>query len=133
MIAQFRMANDIPRDDVDWVTRRWVSHPASTGAKQLTVVDATLAPGQSHGFHKHPDQEEVIVVIAGKVEQWIGQERRLLGFGDAAFVPPGTVHASFNAGQGDAKLLAIFGPCVGDGFSTVEVGNEAPWKDLRPS
>lgn len=133
MIAQFRMANEIPKDDVDWVTRRWVSHPASTGAKQLTVVDATLATGQSHGFHKHPDQEEVIVVIAGQVEQWIGKEMRILGFGDGAFVPPGTVHASFNVGQGAAKLLAIFGPCVGEGFSTIEVAGEAPWKDLRPS
>ncbi len=131
MNAQFRMANEIPKDDADWVTRRWVSHPASTGATQLTVVDATLAPGQSHGFHKHPDQEEVIVVIAGKVEQWLGKEKRILGFGDAAFIPKGEVHASFNVGESDAKLLAIFGPCVGEGFTTVEVSGEAPWKDMR--
>lgn len=131
MTAQFRMANDIPKDDADWVTRRWVSHPASTGANALTVVDATLAPGQAHGFHKHPDQEEVVYVIAGKVEQWLGKEKRVLGFGDAAFIPAGLVHASFNAGDGDARLLAIFGPCVGDGFTTVEVAAEAPWKDLR--
>jgi quercetin dioxygenase-like cupin family protein len=133
MNAQFRMAADIPKDDADWVTRRWVSHPASTGALQLTVVDATLAPGQSHGFHKHPDQEEVIFVIAGKVEQWLDKEKRLLGFGDAAFVPAGTVHASFNAGDGDARLLAIFGPSVGEGFTTIEVGGEAPWAGLRPT
>lgn len=131
MTAQFRMANDIPKDDADWVTRRWVSHPASTGAAAMTVVDATLAPGQFHSFHKHPDQEEVVYVIAGKVEQWLGKEKRLLGFGDAAFIPAGLVHASFNAGDGDARLLAIFGPSIGDGFTTVEVGAEAPWKDLR--
>ena len=133
MSAQFRMANEIPKDDADWVTRRWVSHPASTGAEQLTIIDATLAPGQAHGFHKHPDQEEVIFVIAGRVEQWLDQEKRILGFGDAAFIPKGVVHASFNAGDGDARLVAIFGPCVGDGFTTVEVGGEAPWKGLRPA
>lgn len=133
MSAQFRMANEIPKDDADWVTRRWVSHPASTGAEQLTIIDATLAPGQAHGFHKHPDQEEVIFVISGRVEQWLDQEKRILGFGDAAFIPKGVVHASFNAGVGDARLVAIFGPCVGDGFTTVEVGFEAPWKGLRPA
>ena len=127
----FRIAADIPPNDELWVTRRWVSHPASTGAEQLTVVEATLKPGQSHSFHQHPRQEEVVFVLAGTVEQWVEHEKRLLGIGDAAFIPGGTVHASFNAGDGDARLLAIFGPCAGEGFETIEVSGEAPWKNLR--
>ena len=111
---------------------RWICHPASTGAKQLTVVGATLAPGQGHGFHQHPDQEEVIYVLSGKVEQWVDRERRILGPGDACFIPAGMVHASFHAGDGDARLLAIFGPSVGSGFDTIEMSGEAPWSTLRP-
>lgn len=45
--------------------RRWVSHPASTGAKLTTVIEATIRPGQGHSFHRHPDQEEVVYIIAG--------------------------------------------------------------------
>ena len=131
MTSKFRIAADIPPGDEDWVTRRWVCHPASTGAKQLTVIDATLAPGQAHDFHSHPDQEEVVFVIAGKVEQWVDQEKRILGFGDAAFIPAGMVHASFNAGESDARLVAIFGPSVGEGFDTVDMSGKAPWKGLR--
>jgi hypothetical protein len=42
------------------------------------------------------------------------------------------VHASFNAGDGEAKLAAILGPCVGDvGYVSVEMGDEAPWNGLR--
>ena len=132
MLGKFRMAdaND-EMDAVDWVARRWVCHPASTGAKQLTIIDATIRPGRSHSFHKHPHQEEVVYVIAGKVEQWLEREKRLLGFGDAAFIPAGMVHASFNVGEVDARLIAIFGPCVGEGFETIEVAGEAPWKGLR--
>jgi quercetin dioxygenase-like cupin family protein len=131
LTGKFRMANENEQDDADWVARRWVCHPASTGATQLTVVDATLAPGQSHGFHTHPDQEEVIYVLAGVVEQWIDREKRTLGFGDAAFVPAGTVRASFNAGAGDARLVAIFGPSIGEGFTVVDVSGDLPWKDIR--
>jgi quercetin dioxygenase-like cupin family protein len=125
------MAADNPAGDEDWVTRRWICHPASTDAKQLKVIDATLAHGQAHGFHSQPNQEEVVFVIAGKVEQWVDREKRVLGFGDAAFIPAGMVHASFNVGEGDASLVAIFGPSVGDGFETVEMSSEAPWKALR--
>ncbi len=37
----------------------------------------------------------------------------------AAYIPVGVVHASFNVGEGEAKLLATFGPCVGEGFEVV--------------
>jgi quercetin dioxygenase-like cupin family protein len=132
MVDAFRIADEIKAYQNDWVTRRWVSHPGSTGTKLLTVVEATIAPGQGHGFHKHPDQEEVVYVLAGQVEQWVDREKRMPVPGDAAFMPAGMVHASFNVGDGEARLLAIFGPCVGEGFETIEVGDESQWKDLRP-
>ena len=99
--------------------------------KQLTVIDATIAHGKGHSFHCHPNQEEVIFVIAGKVEQWVDHQKRILNVGDAAFIPAGMVHASFNVGDGDVKMLAIFGPSVGEGFETIEMSGEAPWKALR--
>jgi quercetin dioxygenase-like cupin family protein len=76
-----------------------LSNPASTGAKQLTV---------------YADQEEHIYVVSGTVEHWIEQERRTLGPGDSVFMPPEVVHATFNIGAEDAKVIAILGPCVGD-------------------
>jgi quercetin dioxygenase-like cupin family protein len=61
----------------------------------------------------------------------VDHEKRILNFGDAAFIPAGMVHASFNVGGGDARLVAILGPSVGDGFETIEMSGEAPWKSLR--
>ena len=106
-------------------------HPASTGTKQLTVIDATFAHEKGHSFHCHPNQEEVIFVVAGKVEQWVDREERILNVGDAAFIPAGMAHASLNVGDGDVKMLAMFGPLVGDGFETIEMSSEVPWKALR--
>ncbi|MCB2009392.1 MAG: cupin domain-containing protein [Geminicoccaceae bacterium] len=132
MKGKFVTAAETPQETLDWGRLRWMSHPPATGAEQLTVIDVSLDPGKGHDFHKHPDQEEVICVIAGSVEQWVDQEKRILGPGDAAFLPAGMVHASFNIGDGEAKLLAILGPCVGDqGYELVDMAGEAPWKDLR--
>ena len=91
-----------------------------------------IFPGKGQSFHYHPDQEEVIYVVAGKLEQWLDREQRVLVPGDAVFIPADMVHALFNAGKGEAKLIAIFGPCVGEaGYETVDVAGEAAWSGLR--
>lgn len=132
MTGTFMMSADTPPEELDWGKLRWMSHPPSTGAGQLTVIEVNITPGNGHDFHKHPDQEEVIYCISGQVEQWLEQEKRVLGPGDSVFIGADVVHASFNVGDGDAKLLAILGPCVGDqGYELVDVAGEAPWKDLR--
>jgi quercetin dioxygenase-like cupin family protein len=132
MTGQFVIAADVPRQRLDWGALGWLSHPPATGARQLTVIDVSLDPGQGHNFHKHPDQEEVIFVVSGSVEQWIGEQRRVLGPGDAAFIPADAVHASFTVGDDPAHLLAILGPCVGEvGYELVDVSAEVPWNALR--
>ena len=132
MAGQFVIASEVEPEVLDWGKLRWLSHPPSTGARQLTVINVTLAPGKGHDFHKHPDQEEVIYVVAGRVEQWVDRDKRILGPGDSAFLPAGTVHASFNVGDTEAKVVAILGPCVGDGgYELVDVAGEAPWRGLR--
>lgn len=129
--GQFRLAQDIHSDALPFGSLRWLCHPASTSASKLTIIEATLNVSEGHAFHLHPEQEEFIYVLAGEVEQWIGTEKSILVAGDAAFVPAGMVHASYTSGNVPSRLLAIFGPSVGQGFTTIEVADTAPWKDKR--
>jgi quercetin dioxygenase-like cupin family protein len=132
MGGKFVIAKETKPEVLDWGKLGWMSNPPNTGARQLTVIDVTLSPGKGHDFHKHPDQEEVIYVVAGKVEQWVDREKRLLQRGDCAFIPADMVHASFNVGDGEAKIVAILGPCVGAiGYELVDMAGEAPWKGMR--
>jgi quercetin dioxygenase-like cupin family protein len=131
MTSQFRIREKIAPDHAGWGYSRWLSHPSSTEAKQLAAMSASIAPGQGHNFHKHTGQEEVLYVIDGQIEQWIEGEKRMLGAGDAIFIAPGVVHASFNVGADDARVVVIFSPCVSDGFEAVDVSSEAPWQTLR--
>lgn len=131
MRSQFRLRKAIDPDQAPWGYSRWISHPGSTGGKQAAVLDASMAPGQGHAFHVHPHQEEILCLIEGEIEQWIEREKRTLVAGDALFIAPGTVHATFNTSDRDARLIVIFCPCVGDGFETIEVAGEKPWLNLR--
>ena len=61
MNAKFVPSSIVPRETLDWGILGSMSRPSVTGARQLTILEVTLTPGQGHAFHKHPDQEEVIV------------------------------------------------------------------------
>jgi quercetin dioxygenase-like cupin family protein len=132
MAGTFVLATEVIREKMDRGERGWLSRPSTTGATQLVVIEASFAPGGCHSFHKHPDQEEVLYVISGTVEQWIGEEKRAMSAGDSCFIPKDTVHAAFNDAAREARVLAILGPCIGEGgLGIVEVAHEEPWASLR--
>lgn len=132
MKGKFFSSGLLERDAFDWGEIAWVCRPASTSSKNLAVLDVTITPQHGHNFHTHPDQDEVIYLVSGSVEQWIEQEKRVLIPGDSVFIPANMVHASFTLGDQDAHILAIMGPAVGPGgYELVDVSGQAPWNTLR--
>lgn len=124
--------DQIQEDRFDWGIVGWRLTPAK-GSSQLVVMDVTLDPGGGHDFHRHPDQEEMIIVKEGRVTQFLEDESMELGPGDSVFVPTGTVHASFNDGDQTARLTVVLGPAVNDetGYDLEEVADQEPWASLR--
>jgi quercetin dioxygenase-like cupin family protein len=119
-------------DHVDWGTIGWRTRPENTGCKTFVVMDVELEPGFGHDFHKHPQQDELITVLAGKIEQWIEKEKTILEAGDSVYLDEDVVHASFNVGDVTARLLVVLAPSIGDeGYELVDVASEEPWASLR--
>lgn len=132
MIGKFISSTEVKREQLEWGSLAWFSSPKASNAKDLVVLEVSLSPAGGHNFHKHPNQEEVIYVIEGEIEQWVEQQKRLLRPGDSAFIGANVVHASFNVSDRKAKLLAILGPCIGpEGYELVDVAKEEPWASLR--
>jgi len=123
---------DIVRDDFFWGQAGWVSRPELTGSHALCLMDVRIDPGQGHAFHKHPDQEEVIWVREGRVEQWLEDEKTELGPGEAVYIDKDVVHASFAVGDQPARVCVILSPTAGEGgYEVVDVFEEEPWASLR--
>lgn len=121
------------RADVEQLPRglhHWISRPGLTEAEDLLMVRVEVEPGNGHPFHYHPEMEEIIYVLDGRVEQWVERERRDLGPGEAVHVPRGLVHATFNSGTEPVRFLAVLSPAEADPFM-VEVDDEEPWRSLR--
>ena len=132
MKGRFIKTADIEREQFEWGDLGWVSRPEFTGSETLCVMDVTLAPGGGHAFHKHPDQDEVIWVREGRVEQWIEDEHTELGPGEAVYIERDVVHASYTLGDSDAKLSVMLSPTAGEGgYELVDVAGEEPWASMR--
>ena len=133
-MSAFVRQSEIRSESFDWGVIGWRCTPGGTGATQLVVLDVTLEPGQAHDFHRHPGQEEVIVVRSGRIEQWVEQEAATLGAGDSVFIGADLVHATFNDGEVTAELQVVLGPAIDgeSGYGLVDVSAEAPWSSLRP-
>jgi len=119
------------KEDYKGRTNYWVCRPEVCEAKDLQICRAVLPAGEGHNFHTHPELEEVIYVLEGHVEQWVEQEKRLLGPGEVAHIPKGIVHATFNPTAHDAVILAILSPAAAQGPFMVDVSQEEPWRSIR--
>lgn len=132
MPTHFVTAENVQHGEMPWCHVEWMSNAEIVGATEILLVRATFQPGQRHQFHTHPGREEVIYVLEGKAEQWVGQEKRVLGPGEMAHIPRNTPHATVNAGDVPLKFLAILSPVEAAGEFAVDVFNEEPWRTLMP-
>lgn len=124
---------DVRREEFDWGVIGWRLVP-SLGAQHLVVMDVELTPGGGHAFHRHPGQEEMIVVKEGTIVQFVGEESATLTAGDSAFIPEGEVHASFNDDpEQTAYLQVVMSPSLGadTGYGLEDVSDQEPWRSLR--
>ena len=132
-MTSFIPLSEVRREQFDWGVIGWRLIP-SKGAKHLVVMDVELTPGGGHAFHRHPGQEEMIVVKEGTIVQYVGEESATLTAGDSAFIPEGEVHASFNDDtEQTAYLQVVMSPSVGadTGYGLEDVSDQEPWRSLR--
>ena len=132
MAKLFYKKEELPITSFEWgdVVNRL--EPKASGCTTFVVMDVTLEPGGMHNFHKHVDQDEIIICLSGKVEQWVGTNKTILNAGDSAYIPKNTVHASFNDFSERAQLQVVLAAASGPtGYELVDVAEEEPWKSIR--
>ena len=131
-MSRFVMGNEVPTENFDWGSAGMRSAPPTTGCNSFVVMDVRLDPGFFHAFHKHPDQDEMITVVSGKVTQYLEGESSVLGPGDSVYIDKDVVHGSYNDFDEPALLAVVLAPAVGDGgYIAIDVSGEEPWASAR--
>jgi quercetin dioxygenase-like cupin family protein len=128
---RFVTAGEIVVEKLPWGPHDWLVRPDIVAAEKLLLVRVHMPPGAGHAFHRHPEMEEILYILEGQAEQWVEREKRHLHAGEAAHVPMDLVHATYNAGPGTLRFLAILSPAKIQGPALIDVSGEEPWRSLR--
>lgn len=114
-----------------WTVEEWLCRSDVVPNKELLMVRANMEAGDSHPFHTHPTREEIIYILSGRAEQWIGKEHRILGPGEMVLIPKGEVHGTFNPFRERLVFLAILSPANAPEPGIVDVSAQEPWASIR--
>ena len=132
-IAHRRFVTAAEKVDVvsPWTLEEWLCRGDVVPNQELLMVRANMEPCRAHPFHTHPTREEIIYVLSGRAEQWIGREHRILGPGEMVLIPKAEVHGTYNPFNERLVFLAILAPANARDPAIVDVSTEEPWRSMR--
>ncbi|WP_198139703.1 MULTISPECIES: cupin domain-containing protein [Chelativorans] len=91
-----------------WGRLVWQVGASQNNSRNLTVGMCYIEPGQANGRHYHPNCEEVLTVVSGRiVHTWDDQEVEM-SEGDAITIPANIVHNARNIGEHTAAMFIVF-------------------------
>ena len=99
-------------------TRNVVGGASPIQAKNFAMGFVILEPNGGQVPWHNQEQEEIYFVVEGTGEMCLGEERRTLVIGQAAYIPSGVFHQLTNIGDTPLKMIYVYGPA----------GDVAHWK-----
>lgn len=93
--------------------------PADASGGGLSLFEEATPPGGGPPLHLHRDEDEFFRVMEGRFRFRAGEATIDAGPGGVLFVPRGTPHCFFNAGETTGRLFMGLTPGRGAGFFQV--------------
>jgi len=99
---------DVLVEPQPWGRLEWMVSGALGNSDTLTVGKCFIEPGQQNPVHHHPNCDEVLSVISGRIRHRVGDEYVEMTAGDTISIPKGSVHNATNIGDEQCELLICF-------------------------
>ncbi|MEL6259314.1 MAG: cupin domain-containing protein [Pseudomonadota bacterium] len=91
-----------------WGTMTWLMEDAIEPGAGLSLARMTVKAGHTSPAHHHPNCTETIHVLAGEIEERIGEGWITASTGDTVLIPIDSVHQTRNVGEDDAVLIVAY-------------------------
>jgi quercetin dioxygenase-like cupin family protein len=99
---------DVLVEPQSWGRLEWMVSDALGNSDTLTVGKCFIQPGQQNPVHHHPNCDEVLSVISGRIRHRVGDEYVEMTAGDTISIPKGSIHNATNIGDEQCELLICF-------------------------
>jgi len=99
---------DQARVDEPWGSLTWLASKPLADCEGVTMGRVIIHPGASNPRHSHPSCEEVLYLLAGRLEHWMGKQSVIMAPGDTIVVSRGIAHHARNIGDVDADMIVAY-------------------------
>jgi len=100
--------NEGKRKDTNWGSLTWLASSEIGNADDLTVGRVVIKKGMSNPRHIHPNCEEILYLLKGKLDHSVGDDSHVLEAGDTISVKANIPHHADNIGNEDADMIVIY-------------------------
>jgi quercetin dioxygenase-like cupin family protein len=91
-----------------WGRINWhVSGPLGNSDSMTTGI-VMIEPGEANPRHFHPNCDEVLHVLQGRIRHTMNEVTVEMGPGDTVSIPKGVLHNATNIGEGPAVMAISF-------------------------
>lgn len=94
--------------EMPWGQLRWFTSAELKNSRTMTTGVAIIKPGQSNPRHFHPNCDEILHVISGKISHTMNEVTVEMETGDTVSIPQGVLHNATNIADTDAVLGISF-------------------------
>jgi quercetin dioxygenase-like cupin family protein len=91
-----------------WGRLTWYVSRELKNSDTMTVGEAVIKPGESNPRHFHPNCDEVLHVLRGRILHTMGDKSLEMQVGDTVSIPAGVHHNAKNIGTEEAVLSISF-------------------------
>lgn len=86
---------------------RWLASKEASGT-DITLGRVVIEAGKRNPRHSHPDCQEVLYLLTGRLEHSLGPDTAVLEQGDSIVIPPNTYHNARSIGADDADMIVAY-------------------------
>lgn len=94
--------------EMPWGQLRWFTSAELKNSRTMTTGVAIIKPGQANPRHLHPNCDEILHVISGRIRHMMNEVAVEMNAGDTVSIPQGVLHHAANIGTTDAVLAISF-------------------------
>ena len=91
-------------------TQNLVGGMSPIQATNFAMGNVTLEPNGGQVPWHNQEQEEIYFIVEGEGEMCLGEERRAVKAGQAAYIPSGVFHQLTNTGSTPMRIIYVYGP-----------------------
>ncbi len=103
-----RSEAEAKRIEESWGSLCWLAGKEISDTEGLTVGRVTIRKGMSNPRHSHPNCDEVLYLLQGRLEHSIGKEIVILEAGDTLVIHAGVPHHAASIGEEDADMMVAY-------------------------